>query len=290
VHVAIELLIRTVVIPLLRRLGDRWLDRVADRIDAGELQLLRTLFTAISRPQPAVAEVDDAVAELAEYALSHQSAREELVVAATEGAAAVARNDQEFLELLLTFLMYVFGLVETLERPVVLPGFLTGTSHLVAIDVRSTNPPNRFVSPRVLVRDIPRIAFEEPRVGHMMDPPNWPRMWLIDDTIANGARLNELLTREPSVQEFVAGLRDDWVVIEITRGKVDLKKIAMMLNTGVIAMQPGERKQLPWDEGTQGVITMREALVSEVESEERRNREFYKKWSPSIATRDTNGR
>jgi hypothetical protein len=193
-----EALLVAVVVAVGRKLGDRWLDAVAEKLDME----VRERLSALGRSLTAADEADSTSAEEREEA---ETARVELVQYLEKNPAAQAQLAQAALttvgsamiEKLESFLTAVFETVNRLPGGIVaLPGALTGESCVTVIDARTTDrselqmPTRNWDGPPVS-RDNPSLMFGAPE----WQPLGWgvPRMWIIG--MENADERDDLVTK-----------------------------------------------------------------------------------------------
>ncbi len=187
----VEFVVGALVLPLARRLGERWLDAAANEVDATVRNQLKRLVGALASPDPEERQREalTARADLVAYAASNPTAAAQLAelakkpeVAVDPAADPVTQRLQQFWALL----VFVFDRVASLGHPVALRGFLNCTTCVSVIDARTVRdlwlPPRpsqddglRLIS--LAGGDFPvREATEDGR----------PRVWLVrmesDDT------------------------------------------------------------------------------------------------------------
>jgi hypothetical protein len=236
----LEFLVAGVIVPLAQRLGERWLDSLAQGIDEGLRSQLARLISAESQSDPERQRT--ARAELIAYAETNPKAQQQLVATARQGPQVAVQPGTEpslaQLERFHALLVFVFDRVARLMRPVALPGFFNCTTCVAVIDART---------------EYSGIAFPEPPEQRSGSGSRWwiffgdvstsigmglPRMWIIrsptdkdrDDLVAN---LEQRFTKPQRLipppedlesqlladlgAEFVTDLEHDWVSVRPRR-------------------------------------------------------------------------
>ena len=129
----IESILISGIIAVANRVGDRWLDGVAQRVDADFRALLGGLISAREQPKGGRREADVAKAEsaLRDY-VSTNPAAAKVLADATLQAPSDSRIEQ-----ISAFLDYVFVLTSGMRHPLALPGFFHCTDCVTVIDVRT---------------------------------------------------------------------------------------------------------------------------------------------------------
>ena len=128
--------------------------------------------------------------------------------------------------MLLSFLIAVFDTVKTLNRPAVLPGFLTGTEHLAVIDVRTRNASEELDNPTVVSPQSgdPRIVLASRDVPPGQAPPRMPRIWLVTATHEERLALEQRAVLSGrylgQFDDFTNYMEGRWLATDITRHEV----------------------------------------------------------------------
>jgi hypothetical protein len=168
-----------------QRVGGRWIDDIAERVDVGLRDTLRRLSKAVDLTDAGErdAEASAATHDLEEYISKNPSTAGELVEAASMPVKTSRLIDQYA-----SFLVFTTELVARLGRPVALPGFFNCTSCVSVIDAR---PPSGELSALEVSEPLgsgdPTI-YLMPNEAYQLDIP---RLWLI--RVESDARRDDLV-------------------------------------------------------------------------------------------------
>jgi hypothetical protein len=236
--VGLEFVLVALIMPLAQRLGDRWLDAVAQYIDDRMRRLLRQLVVARAEPdrEARQRQTREAQSALMAYVGEQPAAEAQLVQVAKPQVAvtpdvgpALARLEQYH-----AILTFVFDRVAALGHPVALPGFFNSTLCVTVVDARPRggtyisypNSPeasdSQGLAPRIFLGDD-----NEWRTASA----NMPRLWLLrsdspDERDTRVAELTDLFSRHEvprpgSLEEslgdspkLVRDIEANWVRIE----------------------------------------------------------------------------
>lgn len=262
VFVVDDILIAKVVLPFIQGLGEHTLDDFYGWLDDQGVRLGGRLFRRRKRRRGGA---EGLVRDLREYVDKHPDEAARLTAAAIKDAAV--RTDAEFLGVLLSFLVAVFEIVKTLNRPAVLPGFLTGTEHLAVIDVRTRNAGEELANPAVVSPQSgdPRIVLAGRNVPPLQAPPLLPRIWLVTATDEERLALEQRAVSSArylgQFDDFMNYMKGRWLVTDITRREVWVQE-PLITEFGIWVPAGGRVDKYKWAESPEGVIAMRDALVA----------------------------
>ncbi len=281
-----DILIAKFVLPFAQGLGEHTLDGIYDWLDDQGVRLGRGLFYRLTKRRRGAGNVDELVTELGDYVAKHPDAASRLTAAALTDAGQVAKTDEEFLGVLRSFLMAVFELVKTLNRPAVLPGFVTGTEHLAVIDVRTRNAGEEFATPAIhpARNDDARIVLANRGVPHGQPTP-LPRIWLVSATGEEGPEIDRVAAASARYldwpDDFVDSMKGQWLATDITRREVWVQQ-PQITPVGMFVTKPGKVDAFNWSESPAGVIAMHKALVDAVGEKVEQDRAWIDAWSQAL--------
>jgi hypothetical protein len=283
-----DLLIGSFVLPVVRGLGERTVDAAYGWLGDQGVQLGRGLFWRLTKRRPGgeSAERERLVRNLGVYVEQHPDAAPRLTAAAIKDAAAGATTDEEFLGVLLRFLTTVFELVDTLNRPAVLPGFLTGTEHLAVIDVRASNSSEERAMPTIASHqnDAPRLVFATRGLPYG-DRSVLPRIWLVRATEEARRALEQGAASAAHYFDrhdaFSSSLQGQWLVTGIARRKVWVHQ-PDITHVGLFVKEASRDQAWDWSESPDGVIAMHRALVAAVREQVAKDNAWVDAWSQAL--------
>ena len=220
--------------------------------------------------------------DLGHYVKEHPGTADTLATAAYAAATGSpgVKGDKEFLMVVHDFFLTpVVEMVKVLERPAVVPGFLTGTDWLTAIDVRTVPPGEQLENMDVVQRT---DLWDQPYPAEIVlwrrrltqyEKKHWlPRIWLVramDDELARelgttpgnlSATLDELARDEDTTPgRFADVLEHQPFVTAITRQRVVVSRAQMMFGIAPPSTT-GKSDRIPWAKSSAGIQTMREEL------------------------------
>ena len=282
-----EVLIVGIITGVATRLGERWLDGVAEYLDTQTRALVKRLATTIANPNGPQAADSVAIARdhLTVHIKAHPEARHALVE-----AALTVRQAPDMARQFEAFLVTAFEVIGRLSPAIVaLPGFFNGTEYVTVIDVRTEDGgPMR----------VPIHSWED-ELGHTSslsataESAIWfepshdvlfgvPRIWLLETT-QPGQRdeLVRTLTSHfqedaPSPGTVSATLHLEYLnrvasighVVEITAGKVSVTPYL-----GSPTQKISSRIDSP-----QGIKLFKSALIARIEEK----RQFHEVWDEAL--------
>jgi hypothetical protein len=287
VFVVDDILLTYIVLPYGRRLLGKGQDQLFNWLDSKLGREGRRLKRSMSSRNNEV----DVLKDLGQYVKEHPETAETLATAAfeaeleTASALPAVRGDEEVLRVVREFFLTpIFEMVKSLEHPAVVPGFLTGTDWLTAIDVRVPSGDElekARIFERFEVNRYPRSEVFPARIELWTSPgivgvKHWrPRIWLVtpmDEELARELNttpdkladaLNELACDSyGTAQQFAEALERQRFVTEITRHHVIVRRAEWQWSNSPDAK--GESVRIPWAEFPAGVMTMRAALVRQL--------------------------
>jgi hypothetical protein len=262
-----DILIAAIVVPVAQRLGNRWLDQIADAVDEGLKRLLRRVVdaAAVDDPNRRRALTATAEGELRSYVAQHPEVRPELGQIFTPRVEAVDASPRGLAQAIFDFLAYLFTIVEYLEQPVALPGFLTGENDLIVVDVRVTRKryANGFRLPSVSWEG-PFSDDEDPSIFFHVENAmqiDVPRLWLMqtgspEERQSRILSLNEgFYPTDPLPGGLESHLKDEWRVDSISPYEVKTTKR--------FASGEGTTHRVA---GDAGIVLLQNSLVDAVEA------------------------
>lgn len=230
---------------------------------------------------------DAALKALGQYVEKHPEKAQTLATAAfateleTASALPAEQSDEQFLKVVRDyFLTPLVEMVQALGRPAILPGFLTGTAWLTAIDVR-TVPPGKELEEMFVIpqreEDLPRIMlWKAPaRYGTMH---SWlPRLWLVkarDEEFARKlgttpvqlAATLDKLARDVNTtpQRFAEALEKQPFVTGITRHHVVVQHVRMEPDSPPDRDMGQWSDRIEWAKTPAGIKDMRTELARQL--------------------------
>jgi hypothetical protein len=286
VFVVDDILLTYIVLPYGTRLLDQGRNKLYDWLDSELGKEGKKLKKSIAKRN-----VDDveALKQIGQYVADHHGTADTLATAAFAAELGAAKElppvqgDEEFLGAVRDyFLTPTVEMVRALGRPAVLPGFLTGTDWLTAIDVRTVPPAEKLDQLRIYSQ----YGKNPARINLWSSPgplgvQHWlPRLWLIkaaDEELARdlgttpghlAAALDELaVDKHTTAQRFATALESQAFVTGITRDDVIVDHARMPLDFTPILTR--ESYQIPWAASPAGIRTMRTALTRQVGDRQR---------------------
>ena len=296
-----DLLLTYIVLPYGRRLLNEnreqfynWLDGQLGKAGKKFVKSLRK----DKRPDNAVLEA------VGNYVVEHHGTAYTLAPAAvaaqleTASALPAITGDEQFLTAFRdSFLTPIFEMVKSLAHPAVVPGFLTGTDWLTAIDVRVPSGAELQqvrVFPRI-EKTYPKSEVIPSRIEVWTEPgilaqAHWrPRIWLVrpkDHELASELNttpgeladaLNKFASDEYGTSEqFADALKHQAFVTEITRHHVIVQQARWVsFNSPYLT---GESDRIPWAESTAGAVAMLRALARQLGDQQRE----YEGWIQAV--------
>jgi hypothetical protein len=288
-----DILIGWLIVPLAMRLRDRLLDQIADVADENLRKLLRRLVLATEESQPQAREesVQVAAMELASYVEKNRDAAAELAALAIADVAENAAGNER-LEGLYNFINYMFRMVEYLKRPVVLPGFFTGSDQTTVIDVRTATFSAFELPKRLWGAGWPES--EGPRIQIDLNGPllRAPRIWVIPSASEGPADLKRRPPLPP--HEFGVAMQDQWRVKSITPtavGMVHMRFLTALERMGRTQRERDEdlirerERMFEMSATPDGVVSMRDALIRAVKTESDRRQDWNLSWADALRIR-----
>jgi hypothetical protein len=174
-----QILFANIVLPFLRGVGQGGMSEIYAWLEGNGVKLGHglggRLRRRISGGRLGVGDREQLAGELATYVAKHPDATVTLAAAALQDA----QREGDRLDVLREVLAALFELAKEARRPVVLPGFVTGTDHLAIIDVRTSVEKGPYEVPQVYavsgdeVRTITLARKGGPEYGPR------PRVWLV---------------------------------------------------------------------------------------------------------------
>jgi hypothetical protein len=278
-----DILFTYIVLPYGKRLLNQGRDQLYAWLDSELGKGGRKLATSMKRNLKDV----DALTDLGHYVESHPGTADTLAKAAVTAELQTAsmlpgmKGDEEFLRVVRDyFLTPIVEMVQALGRPAVLPGFLTGTDWLTAIDVRTVPLGKQLETMKVHAQsgnDPPRINLWMP-LGPVGIQYWLPRLWLVratDEELAHLATTPERLAAldelardaNTTVQRFAEALEDQPFVTDITRHDVIVNRARML--SDFTPQMMGKSYPIRWADSPAGMEAMRTALTSLLEGRQR---------------------
>ena len=270
-----DVLLTYLVLPYGARLLDHGRDRLYDWLDSELGKGGRKLAKRIAKRELGDAE---ALKELGHYVEEHHGAADKLAAAALSAeleaarALPVGQGDEEFLRVVRDyFLTPVVEMVQALGRPVILPGFVTGTDWLTAIDVRTVPPGEKLEQLNIYSQAGKNPARINLWLGQgPVGRQYWlPRIWLVtaaDEKLA--ATLRELAADPHTTpQRFAQALEHQPFVTGITRGDVIVGHARMPLDFTPVTT--GKTRLIPWAGSPAGIKTLRAELAKQLGDQQR---------------------
>jgi hypothetical protein len=277
-----DILLTYIVLPYGTRLLDKGRNKLYDWLDSELGKEGKKLAKSMSKRNLSDAE---ALKELGRYVEEHRGTADTLATAAfaAELETASASGDEEFLRIVRDyFLTPTVEMAQALRRPAVLPGFLTGTDWLTAVDVRTIPPGEKleklYIYPQS-GKNPARINLWSP-LGPVGIQSWLPRLWLVratDKELAGdlgttpgklAVALDEFARdRHTTPQRFAKTLEKQPFVTGITRDDVIADRARMPLD--FTPDTTGNSYPIPWAESPAGVKTMRTALAAQLGDQQR---------------------
>jgi hypothetical protein len=245
-------------------------------------------FTELKKRMSSRSGNVEVLKDLGRYVKENPGTADTLATAAYAAALKTAsgspgvKGDEEFLMVVRDFFLTpVVEMVKVLERPAIVPGFLTGTDWLTAIDVRTVPRGKQLVD--MLVGSQGKNLFTgEPDPAQIVlwrrklpydETKYWlPRIWLVravDEELARelGTTPGELAdTLDEFAQEedttpgrFADVLEHQPFVTAITRKRVAVRRAQMLFGISP-PITTGESDWIPWAKSPAGIQTMRAEL------------------------------
>jgi hypothetical protein len=270
------------VLPFAKGLSEQAVKGAYEWLEDQGVNLGRTFWQRITGRG---GDEEELVSRLSTYVEADRDAASRLTAAAIAEAGQRARTDEEFLEVLVSFLMTIFRLVDQLQRPAVLPGFLTGADDLAIVDVRTRKANEKPAKPalRSPAADSPRI--EMAVRGLPYNSPSIPRIWIVSE---GREELEELEQRAESSTPFFDYPNDFGNFMEgrplvsaITREEVWLED-SRTGPQGVFVPEQRNINPVPWAQTPDGVISMHRALLGQVGEKEAKRDVWITAWKEAL--------
>ena len=274
-----DILITGFVLPFAKGFSEQAVKGAYEWLEAQGVDLGRTLWQRITGRR---GDAEELVSRLGDYVEADRDAASRLTAAAIADAGQRARTDKEFLEILVSFLMAVFRLVDQLQRPAVLPGFLTGADDLAIVDVRTRKAGEELEEPAVHspAADSPRIEMAVRGVLH--NPLPIPRIWIVTEgreEIEQRAESSTPFFDYPN--DFGNFMEGRPLVSAITRDEVWLED-SRTGPQGVFVPEQRNINQVPWAQTPDGVISMHRALLGQVGEKEAKRDVWVAAWKEAL--------
>jgi hypothetical protein len=282
VFVVDDILLTYIVLPYGKRLLGKSQDWFFNWLDSQLGEAGATLKQRMSSRKDEVEVLQD----LGHYVKEHPGTADTLATAAYAAATGPGsvKSDKEFLMVVRDFFLTpVVEMVKVLEHPAVVPGFLTGTDWLTAIDVRTIPHDEQLENMDVQQRtDLwgdrypAEIVLWRRRLTQYEEKHWLPRIWLvsaIDDEVARelgttpgelSATLDEVARDEGTTPgRFADVLKNQPFVTAITRQNVVVRRAEMMFGISPPSTT-GKSDKIPWAKSSAGIQTMRKGLEREL--------------------------
>jgi hypothetical protein len=284
VFVVDQILIARFVLPLLQGLGEHALDQAYDWLDAQGVVLGRRGLARFWKSRRSRRGPGEFVRELGQYVQTHKDAAPALAAAAMREAVAGPATDEQFLGVILQFLMLLLETVEGLARPAVVPGFLTDTGHVAVIDVRTRKVGDRFDAPRIALIGTPRIVVAEQTVL-AYEEQLWPRIWLVEATDEERADLEKLAeASNPTLggdEALLDAIGGALLVTDITRCEVWVQRPNIIRAGGLIRVLiqgHGSGEEYSWPGTPDRMVAIYAALKAQVDARAKDDHEWQDAW------------
>jgi hypothetical protein len=278
------ILLSWLLLPLAKRLSDDVVDGAYQWLIAQGVTLGANLAQKIDARS---ATSEDLASGVGEFIEEHPEAATRLATAALREGAGGAMSEEEFLQVLLGFLMGVFELVNRLGHPAVLTGFLTGKADLAVIDVRTVNDDEALKNPTVSAygSNAPRIGLADRGFGYT--PNRIPRIWLLTPEDGEGDEIRKLANAAGVSFEWPGGAFEDFMrgrplVSAITANEVVLENTQVSPG-GFSVPAARDVTEVPWDHTPDGLIAMRDELREVVGAQEMAWNEMVATWTTALA-------
>lgn len=267
-----QILFAKIVLPFARGVGRGSLSEVYEWLEGNGVKLGhsfgRRLLRKVSKGRLGVGDADTLAGELAAYVDQNPAAASKLTTVVLKEMG----QPNERLEVVREILAAVFELVKQIGRPVVLPGFITGSSHFLIVDVRTDTADEPYVEPAVHPAPgdrIPTITLA--RQGGPGYGPR-PRVWLVTEPQSDeiqrlenaAAGAGPVITKSDPFTESMNGRA---LVTAITPHDV-LLVVPIVSPIGLMINQPTE--VLKWAVDVDWVVPMFRQLqkMTEVQADE----------------------
>jgi hypothetical protein len=278
VFVVDDILLTFIVLPYGKRLLGKGQDWLFEWLDSQ----LGEGFAWLKQRMSSRTDEVEILMDLGHYVKEHPGTADTLATAAYAAATGSpgVKSDKEFLTVVHDFFLTpVVEMVKVLERPAVVPGFLTGTDWLTAIDVRTVPRGEQLENMDVQQRTDLWGELHPAEIvlwrNRLMpnEMKHWlPRIWLVramDDELARelsttpgelSATLDALARDEDTTPgRFADVLQHQPFVTAITRQRVVVRRAQMIFGISPPSTT-GESEKIPWAKSSAGIQTMREEL------------------------------
>lgn len=279
-----DILIANVVLPFLQGLGQHTLEKGYEWLDDQGIQFASGFLRRVREHGQRDGDTEEFVEQLGRYVEQHRGAAAELTAHVIE--TADTRGDDEFVQVVQTFLVATFRLAGQLGSPAVVPGFLTGEQHLAVIDVRTRGKNEKLQVPRVDGGNRPTIEMIWRGPSSVTERPALGRIWLVDAAASDRKALEDLsATASPYVSSdlrdsFMTAMDKRLLVTEVARDLVVAQPSVAI--TGGNIMVLGATEQFRWTENPLEAGAMYNTLAASVTAYVEKEQQWRAEWSRAL--------